>query len=61
MKTASEQLAHALEMGETVDLDAVDALVAGVRLLTALCDKPMNDGTPWWVFRDAVRAILEKD
>lgn len=61
MKEASEQLAHAMEMGETIDLDAVLDVVTGVDLLTALCDKGMNDGTPWWVFRDAVRDILEKD
>jgi hypothetical protein len=61
VETASAQLAHALEIGESVDLDGVVAVTTAIERLTALCDKGMNPGTPWWVFRDAVRAILEKD
>lgn len=41
--------------------EAANVLANVIVELTALCDKPMNDGTPWWVFRDAVRDILEKD
>jgi hypothetical protein len=37
------------------------AMADALNAIEQLCDKGMASGTPWWVFRDAVRAILEKD
>lgn len=45
----------------TNDPDTTEAFMVALGALDAielLCDQPMNDGTPWWVFRDAVREIL---
>lgn len=38
--------------------ELITTLADGLGAIEQLCDKGMASGTPWWVFRDAVREIL---
>jgi hypothetical protein len=46
-------LAEMLESGDAAQMAKL------LKRIEKLCDQSMNPGTPWWVFRDAVRAILK--
>lgn len=46
-----------MDLDKAADRERLELMRMFVQL-DQLCDKQMNDGTPWWVFRDAVREIL---
>jgi hypothetical protein len=46
-------LDEALESGDAAQMAKL------LKRIEKLCDQPMNPGTPWWIFRDAVRDILK--
>jgi len=53
MPGAAVNLEEVLELGDATQMAKL------LKRIETLCEQPMNPGTPWWIFRDAVRAILK--